>query len=112
MRISWEDVDNFVEETSTLIKDEWQVKYKGVYVPPRGGLPLAVMFSHKLDLPLLQSPCKGCLIVDDIADTGETLKKFAGKIDIVTLAFKPGCSYVPTHFKYLKGDDWVIFPWE
>ena len=113
MKISWKEIDNFVEEVSLIIEDKWEVEYTGVYGPPRGGLTLAVMFSHRLSLPLLATPSIGCLIVDDIADSGVTLKKYADDYDIITVAYHNDCSFEPKWFKYEKiDDDWVVFPWE
>lgn len=109
MNITWEQVDDFIDQIVPIVKMK---QYKGVYGPARGGLPLAVMLSHRADLPLLQAPCEGCLIIDDIADTGETLKKYDGKIDIITMVYKRHCAYTPYYWQYEKEEDWVIFPWE
>ncbi len=71
--ISWDDFDNMVDELADMIPEG---VYEGVYAVPRGGLITGVMLSHKLNLPFidrLQSYYgKKFLIVDDIADTGET----------------------------------------
>lgn len=114
MKITWNDVDKFVSEVANIIENEWQTEYVGVYGPPRGGLPLAVMFSHRLNIPLLQAPAIGCLIVDDIADSGITLNKYADDFDIVTLAYYDKCLYTPKFYCWTKEDedDWVVFPWE
>ena len=74
--ITWNDVDKFVETISTKYKN----KINGVYGLPRGGLTLAVMISNVMDIPMLASPCKGCLIVDDICSAGGTFKFSAIKL--------------------------------
>lgn len=93
--------------------------FTGVYGLPRGGLIPAVMISHKLDIPLLMAPCEGCLIVDDIADSGRSLSHYSendtqfNRHYIFTL-FYAKRSIVKPHFysRFKKHDEWVIFPWE
>jgi hypoxanthine phosphoribosyltransferase len=62
---------------------------------------------------------KQILIVDDVADTGESLKvaldhvreKGAGLIKTVTVYYKPHSSFKPDFFAG-STSDWIIFPWE
>lgn len=109
MKVSWSDVDNFVGKVTNYAKGK---KFSGVYGPARGGLPLAVMLSHSLGIPLLMAPAKGCFIVDDIADTGKTLERYSGKFFIVTMYYHEQCSFIPDFWGYKKTDDWIVFPWE
>lgn len=59
------------------------------------------------------------LVVDDVADTGNTLKvvidhleeKVEGEIKIATLVWKPKSSIKPDFYVFVT-DRWVIFPWE
>ena len=70
--VSWQAVDNFVDIVDNFIRNK-HPDCTGVYGIPRGGLVFAVMLSHKLSIPMLMSPVPGCLIVDDICDSGESL---------------------------------------
>ena len=91
--ITWEQYDNYINKIFDWI-DQLQ-RYQGlnigaVYGLPRGGLPLAVSLSHELNLPLLMDyydrkivTDKQVLVVDDIADTGHTLKSFENKYSII-----------------------------
>lgn len=113
--VTWNQVEQFVNDVTST-----KQRYSGVYGLPRGGLVLAVMISHKLDIPLLMSPSPGCLIVDDICDSGESLlhyyKNSSGeKIDytFVTMYYKENALHVvPDIWGYHKTDSWVVFPWE
>ena len=69
---TWEDV---VLSAGTAAKELVKTKrfVNGVYGIPRGGACLAVLFSHLLKIEFLTEPRDGCLIVDDICDTGNTL---------------------------------------
>ena len=69
-KINWEDIQNYIVKVSEFYKNQ---NITGVYGLPRGGLILAVMLSHKMDIPLLMAPIKNCIIVDDICDSGESL---------------------------------------
>ena len=94
-----------------------KLKFKGVYGPPRGGLTMAVMLSHRLGIPMLLDPPKKddhVLIVDDIADTGKTLKKFENynNCKIMTLWYHKQSVLVPDYWINQKYDKWIVFPWE
>jgi uncharacterized protein len=62
---------------------------------------------------------KRVLVVDDVSDTGHSLKvvdrhlkeKGAGKVKVCTLYLKPGSVFTPD-FYAKKTAKWVIFPWE
>ena len=77
--INWLELDQYVTKLAEKIKKERIGYFSGVYGLPRGGLVPAVMLSHKLNLPLLMAPCRGCIVVDDIADTGTTLQHYRDK---------------------------------
>jgi hypoxanthine phosphoribosyltransferase len=62
---------------------------------------------------------KKVLVVDDVSDTGESLKaardhvleRGASDVRTVTVYFKPGSSFKPDFFANSTAD-WIIFPWE
>jgi len=69
----------------------------------------------------LSAPVKGkkVLILDDVADTGKTLKlvkehlfsKGAEKVKIATIYYKPWSIVMPDYYEK-KTKRWVVFPWE
>ena len=91
-----------------------------VYGLPRGGLPIAVSLSHRLHLPLLMDyydrkivTDKKILVVDDIADTGHTLKDFENKHNIIcTFHYHEQSIIEPDYWIHKKDDDWIVYPWE
>lgn len=114
--VDWEQVETFLDEIS-VISDLYNLNFTGVYGLPRGGLVLAVMISHRLNIPLLLAPCKNCLIVDDIADTGISLEHY--DIDknekqyyITTMYYHKQSKVLPDFYVYEKTDNWIKFPWE
>jgi hypoxanthine phosphoribosyltransferase len=62
---------------------------------------------------------KNVLVVDDVADTGESMKvaldhvreKGAGQIMTVTVYYKPHSTFKPDFFAD-STSNWIIFPWE
>ena len=121
--VKWQEVDEAVE----LLAQRYEADYNNcteIYGLPRGGLPIAVMLSHRLGLPLtLIEPWKNpdrfnnnnkVLIVDDIADTGaqlSTYKNFKRGV-IFTIFYHKQSVVVPDEWIYEKHNEWVVYPWE
>lgn len=112
-------------------------KFTKIWGPARGGLPLAVCLSHRLNLQLeltppinilagisarldsdkvgafIQQVTKDMLVVDDIADTGKVLGKYkAAGFFIATLYYKRCCSFVPDIWLHEKKEAYIDFWWE
>lgn len=144
LRLSWDDIE---EQCTVLAKgiEERAVPFDIIIGIARGGWVPARILSDILDNddihtvrvkfyesvgktakePLILHPTqidiegKDILLVDDIADTGESLivttrhlkEKKAENIFVVTLVKKPQSKFTPDLFVRETGD-WVIFPWE
>ena len=113
--ISWNLIDEAVTDIAFNIKNT-NKDFKGVYGIPRGGLILAVMLSHKLDLPLIMSKDEldeSSIIIDDIADTGKTLLDFTEYESYVVTIHEHEQSLIKPDYSVLdKGDKWIVYPWE
>lgn len=126
--ISWEDYLADLESVYQQVIKEAST-FKFVAGPARGGLIPAVMFSHRLDLPIvifnprepggLTAKCIGMgLLLDDISDTGQTLlaiQKANPRVDwvIATPYTKATTAAPPRYFsKVVKDDEWLVFPYE
>jgi hypoxanthine phosphoribosyltransferase len=116
--VTWQMVDDFCD---MLVSTYWNTDVPGVYGIPRGGSILAVIISHRLHIPMLASPVAGCLIVDDICDTGESLLHYIKNSSalnkpiyrIATMYYKENQLGVkPDIYGYNKEDKWTVFPWE
>jgi xanthine phosphoribosyltransferase len=115
--LTWENVEEYVGQVVRLYENENPC---GVYGIPRGGIILAVMISHRLGIPLLNAPAPGCIVVDDICDTGESLIHYAKnssaiskpKYIITTMMYRRNGVVEPGSYWGIKRDEWVIFPWE
>lgn len=112
--VQWKDVEAFVTWLVSQLKAA-DVSPTGVYGPPRGGLTLAVMLSHALDVPFLTEPVKDCLWVDDIVDTGKALYPYKSQ-DVYTASMyynaNLSCCAPDFWYKEKRKGTWVEFPWE
>ena len=110
--LSWGEFGKLVEFLIVKIKNE-NIVYDGIYGVPRGGLPLSVILSHHLDLPLLVHPTEKSLVVDDISDIGITLSIIKHR-SIATIFSTPWTSVVPDFYMRMKEykNCWIVFPWE
>jgi len=90
---------------------------------PRGGLIPAVIISHAFDIKYISYSSakmlpgdvrKKTLVVDDISDTGVTMKE-ADDLGFLTatLSLRVGTKTIPTFVgQQVNNDDWLVFPWE
>ena len=115
---NWEDIEKAVSDLCHKLKDE---SFEAIYGIPRGGLIIAVMMSHKLDIPLITSLTnmfdKKFLVVDDIADTGKTLEKWknlevCNNAKFATIDYHEQSVVEPDYWINEKGDKWIVYPWE
>lgn len=86
-----------------------------IYGVPRGGLPLAVALSHATGVPLSVEPRAAMVCVDDIADTGYTIRQIrVDHPDATFLAWlrRGTCTELVPAAEIVDGDEWLRFPWE
>lgn len=115
-RVTYGEYDSLLNRLIYKLKrDEILKNIKTIYGIPRGGLPIAVHLSHTLGLNFVTNPFddhyENTLIVDDIADTGITLRKCGNLYTTATLFYKPR-SKVKPDFYVEETTKWIVFPWE
>lgn len=117
--IEWRDINTAVERLAINIINS-KIEIAAIGGLPRGGLIPAVMLSHKLNTHFVsQASIKtivgNILIVDDICDSGKTLKrfKFEPNVYTATLHYKTSSEYEP-HFwwRLASTNEWIVYPWE
>ena len=107
---TWREFDNSVDFIANKCK---KLKLSGIYGVPRGGLCLAVALSHKLNIQLIEKPLKYSLIVDDVLETGITLRSFKdieGAKFFVLFSKKKPSWWNTVNLSHKK--EWIVFPWE
>jgi xanthine phosphoribosyltransferase len=108
--LSWQDFDRAVEQ---MAKTCGRRPTSGIFGIPRGGLVLAVGLSHRLDLPLLPGPQPGCLVVDDVFETGRTLapyRELEGSTLLVWVSKAEPLWWQAV--EVYSSAEWIVFPWE
>ena len=122
--ISWSEIDKLLDDIERQIKESGE-KFSMIAGVTRGGLVPAVMLSHRLDLPMMAistedailpiSLAKKTLIVDEIYDTGKTikgLKQVNPMTQFAVLYHNIGLEELPFYGKKMRLDNWLVFPWE
>lgn len=116
---TWEQFDEDCKKIIEWIREN-NFKFTGIYGIQRGGLILAVKLSHLLHIPLIlnrTSIYSKTLIVDDIADTGKTLKNLMGGVRtkkniVITLWYHKQSKFKPNFTLREKKKAWIVYPWE
>lgn len=72
---------------------------------PRGGIPAAYLLQQKLRFDIVDTPEKADFFIDDILDSGATMRRFTEQFP-----GKPFYALVDKRTEELT--DWIIFPWE
>ncbi len=108
--LCWDDINILVEDLcNTIVSSGAQMK--SITGIERGGLVPAVMISHKLNIPYVSKINKDTLVIDDICDSGETLKNMVAGYT-ATLHYKKTASFTPDFYAKEAGSEWIIYPWE
>lgn len=107
MRLSWLDIESECKRLAA----RWQsASLSGVWGVPSGGSPVALIVSDLLEIPILDEPEQGCLIVDDLVDSGATLEPYVGAY--VDALYRKSHSPANIAPRATLADEWLIFPWE
>ena len=136
--VSWEELHRNSKALAWRLSE---IKpHKGIIAVTRGGLVPAAIVARELDIRLIDTVCvlsynqktKGevnilkhatiqgdgqdWLIVDDLVDTGETIKSIRSKLPsahYATVYAKPsGRQQVDTFITEVSQDTWIYFPWD
>lgn len=136
--VTWEEISTLSEAVAKkLPANQW----KGILAITRGGLAPALYLSHHmgirrleainitsytdekkqttlqfLNAPLLEDGGKDWLVVDELSDSGETIKKMREKYPkatyVVLFAKPKGISLVDHYAESVPQTCWLVFHWE
>lgn len=114
--LSWYDINVLLDSIHEKCKDE----VKLVTGVPRGGTLLAIMYSHRFNIPYTEYKSNhypNMLILDDIADSGDTfesLKKEFPTPKYGALHYKTSSKFKPDFYGVEIPEDygWIVYPWE
>ena len=118
--LSWKWVDEQINKIGDKLEGLNLEFVSGI---PRGGLIPAVMMSHAFNIKYISySSAKmlplelreKTLVIDDISDTGITLKEANDlKFILASLCIRSGTKTIPRFIGEIISDDrWLVFPWE
>jgi len=106
--LTWDAFDQAVEQIAAE-----SAGFNGIFGIPRGGLVLAVALSHRLGIPLLAEAQAGCLVVDDVYETGLTVGpyKHLENSRVVVWISKAEPQWWQA-VEITDSSEWIVFPWE
>ena len=136
--VSWEEIHRNSKALAWRLHDI--SPFKGIIAVTRGGLVPAAIVARELDMRLIDTVCvssykeksrsdveflknktmaqngENLLIVDDLVDTGETIKALRPILPnahYATVYAKPaGRDQVDTFITEVSQDTWIYFPWD
>ncbi len=136
--LSWQEVHRDARQLAAQLLD--QGEWKGIVVITRGGMMPAAIIARELELRLVETLClasyqgqergalqllkgveladegAGWLVIDDLADTGQTLalvQKMLPRAHIACLYVKPeGQGVVHSYVQAVSQETWIRFPWD
>ena len=138
VKISWRDLQRDCQALARRL--QILPPFQGIVVVTRGGLIPAALLARQLELRLIDTVCvisydpqnqrvepplilktiqgdgAGWLIIDDLVDSGETLRslrKVLPGAHFATVYAKPkGAAWVDSCLKTVPQEHWLVFPWE
>lgn len=113
--LSWQDIHNLIDELVPQVLCQNIAFITGI---PRGGLIPAILLSHACDIPFTNNTTfinnESVLVVDDIVDTGHSMKNFVEMgYKTCSLHYKKSSIVRPLIYAQIADEDtWLIYPWE
>ncbi|MCC6470521.1 MAG: xanthine phosphoribosyltransferase [Alphaproteobacteria bacterium] len=134
--VSWEELHRNARALAWRLVDAGP--WKGIIAITRGGLVPAAIIARELEIRLIDTICvasydhqaqsevkvlksvdgdgTGWLIIDDLVDTGNTMRavrKMLPKAHVAAIYAKPaGRPLVDTFITEVSQDTWIHFPWD
>ena len=141
--ISWDQLHRDSRALAwRLANDDSKRQFRAVIAVTRGGMVPSQIVARELDIRTIETICvksydhqdqseirvlkmpnaelmgdgEGILVIDDLVDTGKTLRhvrKLYPKAHFATVYAKPdGCDTIDTYVTEVSQDTWIFFPWD
>lgn len=105
------DYDTLASDCIKLEDQLKDKKYKALYPIPRGGVPIAIILSFRLGIPITDKLDNDCLVVDDLVDSGKTLEQYPDN-DKAVLYTKSHSPKINNLYSVEVVDEWIEFAYE
>jgi hypoxanthine phosphoribosyltransferase len=112
--LTWNDVYELLDKLHKQVGEN-ATMVTGI---PRGGIILAVLYSHRYNVQYfdnISNHYPHLLVIDDIADTGKTFKRYHDELPVplyASLHYKKQSIFKPNYFVQEVGPEWIVYPWE
>lgn len=110
--VSWDEIEKYIDVLAEKVRHELP-NIDSIHGIPRGGLAPAAMLAYKLGLDYSNVMLPNTLVVDDICDSGKTIRDAVG-VYSATIFTKNSAIVQPTIsvVTLLNENQWIVFPWE
>lgn len=112
VKITYDCYKVAIAEIARQIKEKKRC-YKSIYPIPRGGYFTAIELSRLLNTPIECDKANidyTTLVVDDICDSGKTIKEFDGYDTAVAFVKERSLNKVSFSGEIVPENDWLVFP--
>ncbi|WP_302406718.1 GTP cyclohydrolase I FolE [Leyella stercorea] len=112
VKITYDCYKVVIAEIARQIKKKERC-YKSIYPIPRGGYFTAIELSRLLNTPIECDKANidhTTLVVDDICDSGKTIKEFDGYDTAVAFVKERSLNKVSFFGRIVPENDWLVFP--
>jgi len=119
--ISWQKYQEDLQALERIVVRhcEKHGKFEAIGAIPRGGVVPAICLSYCLKtLFLTEIECfmykEKILLVDDLVDSGETMKTWTKKYPLIHTAtlYRKDCTKFEPEFVVRTINEWIVMPWE
>lgn len=108
--LTWDEVSKRAEQLAHLIVDRSKELPIKIYGVPRGGTPVALLIQQHIHCTLASEPARATVFVDDIVDSGATMKHFRSCYKMTPFyALYDKLNPLPMG---QVPEGWLVFPWE
>lgn len=115
------DISNLTQQLHAELGSHVVNSLPGVYGIPNGGNVPAACLANSLGLTVLAEPVKGCIIIDDIVDSGQTIMSTLSELPLPS-SYKTVCLHQHERSKLfaafyaskirIGADFWIDYFWE
>lgn len=109
--ISWQDMLSNIKKLAEKLPQD-----RTIWGIPRNGIIIAgIIAHHRLDLKFVLNPNKDTIIIDDIYDSGKTLRPYITDGFTVATVYwrtKDSATNCPSFWAESVLNGYLLFPWE
>lgn len=111
-RLTWREFHIKVAALAGILRQRGAL-FPLVWGVPTGGSIVAQVLAPLINATVADEPAEGagCLVVDDICDSGRTLERYAEEHCTAVLHVRPRTAHLPAYYVE-ETEEWIVYPYE